>query len=118
MIQRNLLRFDLTKLQKEAKGNPKDLVMILYKHYRIKNYKIIGHNFILNPNKFFFDQSTDILYKAQYIELAGRRSYQHYKDLGQKYLDLTYYPDLNKNAIKYNPIVTIENNKIYFKHEE
>ena len=40
------------------------------------------------------------------------------EDLGYKHLDLTYYPDLNKTAIKYNPIITIENNKIYFKYEE
>jgi len=118
MIQRNLLRFDLIKLQKQSKKDPKSLVLILYKHYRITNSKISGYNFLINPGKFFFDRSTDILYKAQYIELAGRRSYQQYKDLGQKYLDLTYYPDLNINAIKYNPIITIENNKIYFKHEE
>ena len=118
MRQRNLLKFDLYNLKQLAKENAKNLVVILYKHYKITNNKIIGSNFLLNPSEFFGDRSIDILYKAQYIDLAGRRSYQQYKDLGYKHLDLTYYPDLNKTAIKYNPIITIENNKIYFKYEE
>jgi hypothetical protein len=118
MRQRKLLKFDLYKLKKLAGENPKKLVDLLQNHCRILNPKIIGSNFLLNPNEFFLDRSIDILYKAQYIELAGRRSYQQYTDLGYKHLDLTYYPDLNKNAIKYNPIITIENNKIYFKYEE
>lgn len=118
MHQRNLLKFDLVKLKNISNNNPKKLIVILYKHYRLTNNKITGSNFIINPSKFFSDRNIDILYKAQYIELAGRRSYQHYKDLGYKHLDLSYYPDLNKNAIKYNPILKIENNKIYFKYEE
>ena len=118
MRQRNLLKFDLYKLQQLAKNNAKELVVLLYKHNKRSNSKLLGSNYLINPDQFFYDRSIDILYKAQYIELAGRRSYQQYKDLGYKYLDLTYYPDLNKNAIKYNPIITIENNKIYFKYEE
>ena len=118
MRQRKLLKFDLYKLKQLVGDNPKKLVVTLYKHYKITNTSIVGSNFLLNPEDFFLDRSVDILYKAQYIELAGRRSYQHYKDLGYKHLDLTYYPDLNKTAIKYNPIITIENNKIYFKYEE
>jgi hypothetical protein len=118
MRQRNLLKFDLFKLKNLSNNNPSKILLTLENHYKRSNSDIVGSNFILNPDKFFSDRSTDILYKAQYIELAGRRSYQHYKDLGYKHLDLSYYPDLNITAIKYNPIITIENNKIYFKHEE
>lgn len=118
MRQIKLLKFDLYKLQQLAKNNAKQLVVLLYNHNKRSNPKLLGSNYLINPEEFFSDRSIDILYKAQYIELAGRRSYQQYKDLGYKYLDLTYYPDLNKNAIKYNPIITIENNKIYFKYEE
>jgi hypothetical protein len=118
MRQRKLLKFDLYKLQKIANNNPKQLILLLAKHNKRLDPRLTGPNYLLNPDEFFLDRSIDILYKAQYIELAGRRSYQQYKDLGYTYLDLSYYPDLNKNAIKYNPIITIENNKIYFKYEE
>jgi len=118
MNQKSSFKFDLKKLHKLSNNNPVKFVELLESFYKGFTYDLKGSSYITGPGQLFFDRNTDILYKAQYIDLAGRRSYQQYIDLGYNYLDLSYYPDLNINAIKYNPILTIENNKIYFKYEE
>jgi hypothetical protein len=119
MSQRKLFMFSLAKLEKLAKGSQVKVVEILEDYYKGFDYDLKGGScYLINPANLFFDPSTDILFKSQYIQLAARRSYQQYKDLGYKHLDLSYYPDLNLEAIKYNPLLTINNNKIYFKYEE
>ena len=37
---------------------------------------------------------------------------------GYRYLDLSFFFDIDLNAIKSNPLITIKENKIYFKYEE
>ena len=119
MNQRKIFTFNLAKLEKLAKGNAVKIVEILEDYYKGFDYKLSGgSSYLVKPAQLFFDLNTDILFKSQYIQLAARRSYQHYRDLGYKHLDLSYYPDLNLQAIKYNPLLTINNNKIYFKYEE
>ena len=119
MTQRKIFIFNYPKLEKLANRDAIKIVKILENYYNGSSYKLKdGSSFLINPGELFFDQNTDILFKSQYIQLAARRSYQHYKDLGYKHLDLTYYPDLNLQAIKYNPLLITENNKIYFKYEE
>ena len=118
MNQRNVFTFSLTKLELLAKGNQVQLVQLLEDYYKGFKYKLIGNSYLTNPGQLFFDRNTDVLFKAQYIQLAARRSYQQYKDLGINYLDLSYFPDLNLEAIKHNPLLITKNNKIYFKYEE
>ena len=118
MNQRKSFRFNFEKLQKLSKGNAAKLIEILESYYKGFESNLNGTSYLINPNEFFSDRSTDILFKSQYIQLAARRSYQQYRDLGYTYLDLTYYPDLKIDAIKYNPLLTITNNKLYFKYEE
>ena len=57
-------------------------------------------------------------YMAQYIMLASRRSYYLYKSIGQIYLDLLDYPDLILSRVSSNPLLRIENDRMYFKYEE
>jgi hypothetical protein len=118
MNQKSSLKFNLEKLEKLAKGDPIKLVELLETYYKGFNNKLSGTSYLLAPDKLFFDHTTDVLFKSQYIQLAARRSYQQYKDLGYKHLDLSYYPDLKIDALKYNPLITINNNKLYFKYEE
>ena len=119
MNQRKSFRFDFSKLERAAKGDAVKLVQLLEDYYKGFDIKLGGgSSYLTSPGQLFFDRNTDILFKSQYIQLAARRSYQHYKDLGYKFLDLSYYPDLNINAIKYNPLLTITENKLYFKYEE
>jgi hypothetical protein len=119
MNQRKVFMFNLAKLEKLAKNNQVKIVEILEDYYKGFKYDLKGGScFLIEPAQLFFDRSTDILFKAQYIQLAARRSYQQYRDLGYTYLDLSYFPDLNLEAIKYNPLLITKNNKIYFKYEE
>ncbi len=87
------------------------------KYYKALRKPLIGKSFIINPAS-LFEHKCDNIYKAQYIRLAGRRNFSDYKLYGRTYLDLTYYSDINIDAVKHNPLLKIENNKIYFKLEE
>jgi hypothetical protein len=81
-------------------------------------FNLKGNSFLINPAYLFTDTSTDIVHKAQYIRLAGRRNYAIYKHYGYTYLDLSFYSDIDLNAIKPNPLLKITENKIHFKYEE
>lgn len=126
-----MLFFNLSVLEAETKNDPQYLVTALYYWYTGKKipktlyekYKPItkslkGLNFLINPQDFFNDKITDTVYRAQYLKLAARRDYLTYKNYGITYLDMSFYPDLNISAIKYNPLIKHSNKKLYFKYEE
>lgn len=77
---------------------------------------LVGKSFLLQPQK-LFDDTSDIAWKAQYVRLAGRRDYTSFKAYNVKYLDLSYYTDIDINAIKHNPLLKFQSGKIYFKYE-
>jgi hypothetical protein len=122
--------FNLEALERETQCDPEYLVEALRLYYikklipknvhtRFKPiHNLIGNSFLINPDLFFKDKTTDILFKAQYIRLAGRRDYGAYKHFDIKYLDLSFFADLDTSKIKNNPLLTITENKIYFKYEE
>jgi hypothetical protein len=124
------LFFNLSLLENNTQCDPVLLVEKLKLHFirktipknqysRIKPIpNLNGNSFLINATSFFDDKVTDTVYKAQYIRLAGRRDYAIYKHYGHKYLDLSYYSDINLDSIKNNPLITITQNKIYFKYEE
>ena len=124
------LLFDLYTLEQATQCDPQKLVRTLElwfnKKYIPKNrytkvkplLNLVGNNYLLNPAPLFSDKSTDVAYIAQYIRLAGRRDYYQYKYYNIRYLDLSYYSDINLDAIKTNPLLTINDNKIHFKYEE
>lgn len=121
--------FDINKLEKSAGTDSQYLLNLLAFHYYngahrsrfikkadlYKNFS--GKNWILNPEPLFLDRSTDPIFLAQYVKLAARRSYTMYKLYSFKYLDLSFYPEISISAIKYNPLLIIQQNKVYFKHE-
>lgn len=76
-----------------------------------------GTSFLINAKGLFVDKS-DIIYKAQYIRLAGRRDFISYKISGRKTLDLSYFPDIKLEAIRSNPLLDIASGHIHFKYEE
>jgi len=125
-----ILFFNLSVLEAETLGNPRQMVEKLRLFYTKKQMpknsyskvkpirNLIGNSYLINPNGFFSDNTTDIIYKSQYIQLAGRRDYSAYKLYNVKYLDLSYFKDIDLDKIKTNPLITITQNKIYFKYEE
>ncbi len=126
-----ILIFDLSNLERYTKDDPEYLVVALYKYFKgvkvpysskdkfppVKGLEN-GSSFVVNPEAFFNNKVTDIVYKAQYIKLAGRRDYTLFKALGIKSLDLSMYPDIDLSKIKSNPLLKIANNCIKFKFEE
>ena len=124
------LFFNISLLEQDTQCNPKLMVEKLklwYSRKRIpKSYdakikpisNLFGDSFLLNPESFFSDTNTDIAYKSQYLQLAGRRSYNDYKLYGATYLDLSYFEDIDLDKLKTNPLLAIKQNKIYFKHED
>lgn len=122
--------FNLYKLEQHTECDPEKLVKVLELYFQKKTIPknvhtkvkpiqgLFGNSYLLNARDLFSDKNTDIGFKSQYIRLAGRRDYYQYRYYNIKYLDLSYYSDINLNAITPNPLLTITDNKIYFKYEE
>ena len=123
-----MLFFDILTLEANTQCNPQQMLDKLYLHYTKKLIpkshssakpiaNLVGNSFLVNPKDLFADKTTDIIYKSQYIQLAGRRDYSLYKYYQQKHLDLTYFQDLDTSIISHNPLLTIDKNKLHFKYE-
>lgn len=125
-----VLFFNLILLEKATNNNPQYIVIGMQKLFSkqllpknpFEKFKPIrnlgnGYSFLLNPSG-ILNSKHDVLFKAQYIRLAGRREYLMYKAKKHTYLDLALYPDLRLDQVYTNPLLTIANNKIYFKYEE
>lgn len=123
------LFFNLKTLEQQSNGDTGKFMAMLEYHYSKKlpykysKYKpskvsLAGNCFILNPQELFADSSVDVLFKIQYVKLAGRRDYNLYKQYKYRALQLSYYPDINIDLIKNNPLLTITKTEILFKYEE
>lgn len=88
------------------------------KYLRIQPSKVLaGSSFLLDEINLLKD-STDNVYKEQYIKLAAKRSYFLYKHSKIITLSLYEYPDLDLKAIQYNPLLYIDaSNNMHFKFE-
>jgi len=116
--------FDINKLTKQAKGNPAVMLKMLENIYFRKLPKnkrdmrffptnIVGDNFIENPEA-LFKSKADPVYKVQYLILASKRDYLLLKTYGVRDLDLSFFPDLNLDALRGNPLVTVTETSIKF----
>lgn len=125
-----MLFFNLDILEEQSSCDSNKFLTLLKFHYDKKTipnkwdkYKpskipLHGHSYLLNPVDFFNDKSTDILYKVQYVKLAARRDYSLYKLYKYKALQTSFFPDLNYDAIRSNPLLKITPTEITFKYEE
>lgn len=116
------LFFNENLLLKRAKNNPDKLVELLKTYYKQKTKKqfisinLHGNSFILNPIDLFNDNSSTI-YKSQYIMLAAKRDYYLYSVYGIRSLQLSFFPDIDIDKIKTNPLLTINKTEIKFRYE-
>lgn len=125
-----MLFYDLSVIEQASLGSSKRFIGLLYRHYTNSIPKtfshaasapkgtVTGHSFLLNPQDFFKDYTTDLNHKIQYLKLSARRDYSMYKLYGYKGLHRSFFPDLNYDAIKHNPLLTITKTDIFFKYEE
>lgn len=119
--------FDLLKLEDLAGSDTTKFITLLGYHCRgikvvkkkerYKPANLVGSSFLLNPAP-IFKNAANINHNVQYVRLAGRRDYTLYKFYGIAYLDLSFFPDIDIQKIKHNPLISIENNKVYFLYEQ
>ncbi len=113
--------FDLNKLEKLSNGNDLKFISIFYTYVfkRALAKNISGTSFLINPEQLLKNaKKLDTGFVIQYIKLAAHRDYALYKYYNTLSLDLSFFPDINLNVIKYNPLLKISDNKIYFLYEE
>lgn len=119
------LFFNLDTLEKTARTSV-EFISLLGNHYHKrlptrkeprKAVSLKGESFILNPEP-LFSTKVDSGYVVQYIKLAAKRDYGLYKHYGTKSLLLSYYPDINLEAIKTNPLLVITDSEIHFLYED
>jgi hypothetical protein len=123
------LFFDLDVLERISAGDfNKYLAMLEFHHtkklpktirskYKPSPVSLAGRSFLLNPTPLFRDKSVDIAHKIQYIRLAARRDYLHYKLYNLRTLDTTFFPDLDFGRLRSNPLLIIDSRYINFKYE-
>jgi hypothetical protein len=125
------LFFNIKVLEKETDGDLDYLIVALEQWYKKETipknarqkYKplkksLSGLSFLLNPDKFFKDKNTDVIFRAQYLKLAARRDYTLYKLYGLRTLDLSFFPNINLELIEANPLISIKNKHLHFKYED
>ena len=122
------LFFNLQTLEDQSGNNAEKFLSMLWYHYsrrlpgkysKLKPSKVslLGDSFLLAPEPLFVD-NTDILYLVQYIKLAALRDWSLYKQYKYKSLQTSFFPDLNYDAIRSNPLLKITPTEITFKYEE
>lgn len=121
------LFFNLEKLETEAEGNSRVFLSLLHKHFKRQpivrgKYKqeisLAGTSFLLNPAPIFDERSIDSVFLMHYAQLAGRRDYTLYRLHDVVYLDMSFYPDVNRNSLKINPLLKLTHNQLHFKYED
>lgn len=123
------LFFDLNTLETQSCNDPVKFIKMLEAHFQkrlpsryskslVSKVPLHGKSFLINPADFFNDETTDILYKVQYIKLAARRDWMLYSQYGYTGLQTSYFPDLVYDVIRSNPLLEITQTEIHFKYEK
>ena len=95
-----------------------DIIPRRFDKYKLNRPLTGGSSFIINPEAFFNRRNkAESVYKSQAIKLMARRDLNLYRQFNMDYLDISFFPDLNIQAIKYNPLIEIKGSHIYFKTE-
>ena len=122
-------KFNLKYLE-DISSSASNFVLTLkyyYFNYPVKPYNVsrkfdrrrmVGYSWLSNAKDLLLDNHTDPVYIVQYVKLAGLRDLALYQLYGDKSLDLSFYPDINIQNISHNPLLSIKNNRLYFKYEE
>lgn len=124
------LFFNLKTLEAQSCNNPSLFLSMLYFHWnkaiplskdnqhKRSKVSLVGYSFLLNPYDFFHDETTDLLFKVQYVKLAGLRDYTLYKHYRYTGLQTSFFPDIITSNIKHNPLLIIKPTEILFKYEQ
>jgi hypothetical protein len=90
---------------------------ILYpsKKYNI-DLNLSGKSWLLNPTA-LLSCTVEDAYKYQYLILASKRDYTLYLTYKLTSLPISYFPDLDLDKIRFNPLLRVQDNNIHFKYE-
>lgn len=122
-----MIFFNIESIEKASKSDPIKLTKLIGFIAGLKKpaffngtaRSLVGYSFLTNAVPLCANlEIHDPFHVAQYIRLAARRDYSLYKKYGVTYLDTSFYPELAFSAIKANPLIDIQQTKIYFKYEE
>lgn len=80
---------------------------------KIKPYKYVGFNFILNP-LILLDSATADEYKLQALELASFRNYSDYTLYGDLGVNIVVSP-FTKQVLSGNPLIELKNDTIHIR---
>lgn len=122
-----ILFFSIDNLDRESAGDCRRFLQLLYnlyykktivtnRRFKAPTLPLVGSSFLLDTPA-LLREKTDLEYLVQYVRLAARRDYMLYKSFGETALHLSYFPDINMPRIRHNPLLTITEDKIFFKHE-
>ena len=76
-------------------------------------------NYLINPIPLIYARGISDYHKVEYIALASLRDHKRLVLYNEKHLDLRAISDPELlNAVHSNPLLTVNDNKIYFKYEE
>lgn len=118
--------FDIDILTKQCKGDSITMLKMLENYYFKKiprsskdvygfaKVRLKGYTWLPNPEK-LFSSKADIRYKRQYLILRSKVNILMINEYGLDILDLSFYPDIDKESIRHNPLIEIKNNVLYFK---
>lgn len=118
------LFFNVENLNINSSGDAVRFIALLKAYY---NKRLIGStdtnklplhgtSFLLNPLP-ILTSTMDPLYVVQYIRLAAKRDYALYRLYGTKSIIRSYFPDINLETIKTNPLLEITDSEILFFFE-
>lgn len=128
MGELHMLFFNFEKLEKLAKGDlayafsmletfitKRKPVLYPNKKYSI-DLNLSGKSWLLNPTTLLRSNVEDA-YKYQYLILASKRDYTLYLTYKLTSLPISYFPDLDLDKIRFNPLLSVHDNNIHFKYE-
>ena len=78
---------------------------------------IPGPCYLINPDEALL-KAPGPNYLYNYIEIASKRNLFDYKIRGVSYLQIELVEEYLLGLVETNPMLTIENSKIYFKYEQ
>lgn len=120
------LFFSLEKLERISKGSDLAFLKNLETYFNIKckgypkygNFKsLAGNAYLLNAQP-LFNITIDPAYIVQYVRLAARRDYTHLALFNSISLDISFYPEIDFNKLRGNPLLTLKQNQLHFKFED
>lgn len=128
-----MIKFSWEKINNKLSWNAHDVLSYFYKKEGFKspanrnNAKKVeamvklpypkGPCFLKNPEPLFKEQH-DPNHVYIYLELASKRNLFDYSMRGSLFLPIELIPEYLMGLIEHNPLLKIENDKLYFKYEQ